>query len=613
LREADELKTEQQYIDYFASVKVDVAPGQFTLEQLRDLKAKYEDLHAYSERDLSTIPEPDLLSDATPIPLGKASSGGPARHNSDTGWGKTLNWVDNHQILTSIGIGALAGISVALILLTAGTATPLVAAAWIGGTALATGAGIAGGTAALNSYFNRDWKQGILRNALIGAGIALITGGLGYLVGSAVLFSLKNGGSGIVALCATKPELCKNAKFVLNAINQAQQIFSVGQCVYYSVTNDLEKAQDCIINLYAQSLISGVQEPQAVKDASRSITQLSDDELKLVALYGDDALSLLDKYGDEAANIIGTYGRDGIELLNNYGDDALSLLDKYGVKAVDIIGAYGRDGIELLNNYGDDAAELILKYQTPAVNLLKGSSDPAKTIEELKIITPNLKPEVAELAIEQGGSAIKALSYWGAADLATYGDELVMRASSDADAIARATKIVNQVQSIEDLNKPEVASALRAIASDSTMTIGQGDHFVIGKWDNGLNGGYANEALVNGGKIYYTNPKVSELINSIDDKKLQDEIYKKINQFAIQPAIDEHLPFELTLSGMPTNKIEIITSAIEQIATGNIDNAKIILQKGGVDYSSVFEELEILNANGYNCKLIGGSFIWQFP
>ena len=129
LREADELKTEQQYIDYFASVKVDVAPGQFTLEQLRDLKAKYEDLHAYSERDLSTIPEPDLLSDATPIPLGKASSGGPARHNSDTGWGKTLNWVDNHQILTSIGIGALAGISVALILLTAGTATPLVAAA----------------------------------------------------------------------------------------------------------------------------------------------------------------------------------------------------------------------------------------------------------------------------------------------------------------------------------------------------------------------------------------------------------------------------------------------------------------------------------------------------
>ena len=157
-----------------------------------------------------------------------------------------------------------------------------------------------------------------------------------------------------------------------------------------------------------------------------------------------------------------------------------------------------------------------------------------------------------------------------------------MRASFDADAIARATKIVSQVQSIEDLNNPEVASSLQAIASDSAMTIGQSEHFVIGKWDNGLNGGYANEALVNGVKIYYTNPKVSELINSIDDKKLQAEIYKKINQFAIQPAIDKHLPFELTLSGMPTNKIEIITSAIEQIATGNIDNAKVILQKGGV-------------------------------
>jgi hypothetical protein len=189
LREANELKTEQQYIDYFASVNIDVAPGQLTLEQLRDMKAKYEDLHANSERDLSAIPEPDLLSEATPIPLGKTSSGKPAQHNSDTGWGKTLNRVDNHQVLTSIGIGAAAGISVAAILVTTGTATPLVAVAWIGGTALATGAGIAGGTAALNSYFNRDWKLGILRNALIGAGTALITGGFSYHI--ATFFLLK--------------------------------------------------------------------------------------------------------------------------------------------------------------------------------------------------------------------------------------------------------------------------------------------------------------------------------------------------------------------------------------------------------------------------------------
>ena len=42
LREADELKTEQQYIDYFASMNIDVAPGQLTLEQLRDMKAQYD-------------------------------------------------------------------------------------------------------------------------------------------------------------------------------------------------------------------------------------------------------------------------------------------------------------------------------------------------------------------------------------------------------------------------------------------------------------------------------------------------------------------------------------------------------------------------------------------
>jgi hypothetical protein len=90
---------------------------------LRNVKAQYDDLQANSRKDLSEISEPYLLSDATLISLGKTSSGEPA---------------------------------------------------------LVTGAGIADGAAVLNSYFNRDWKQETLRNALIGAGNTLITGDFSY-------------------------------------------------------------------------------------------------------------------------------------------------------------------------------------------------------------------------------------------------------------------------------------------------------------------------------------------------------------------------------------------------------------------------------------------------
>jgi hypothetical protein len=620
-----EEEIKQWYSDaYLKNAKKYIEPDQLTLEQWQELIKEFNDLQVYNGRDLYLIPEPDLLSLAKPLPedtskkqlescavnwnqaaslsdndtlsftkpeivplpntdlipsLAQQVLVDPIpQHNSDTWWGKVLGWVDNHQAFSSIAVGTAIGVSVALILLTAGAATPLIAAGW---SAAISGAVIAGGTVGLNAYYGRDLGNRVIRNTLLGVLSSGLAGATTYFVASGgFMMAYLKTTNGIAAICVANPAACTNTEGMMKT---ADSIEKIGLGIKYTIqiaVGDQAGANETAIEIYSELLTGGVP--------------------------GDTSYR-------EIKEVIDSLGEDGAELIDKYGVKAVPLLYDYGEKAIDIIGAYGDDGVDLLLKYGDDVVDLIEDYQTPVVTMLVNSANPVTTIKNLNLLHASLTSEAAELAIEQGEDAIGALSHWGAADLATYGDELVMRASSDADAIARATKIVSQVQSIEDLNNPEVASSLQAIASDSTMTIGQSEHFVIGKWDNGLNGGYANEALVNGGKIYYTNPKVSELINSIDDKKLQAEIYKKINQFAIQPAIDKHLPFELTLSGMPTNKIEIITSAIEQIATGNIDNAKVILQKGGVDYSSLFEELEILNANGYNCKLIGGSFIWQFP
>jgi hypothetical protein len=75
---------------------------------------------------------------------------------------------------------------------------------------LATGAGIAGGTAALNSYFNRDWKQGILRNALIGIATTIAIGSISYIVGISIIMNSIKMGSDASAFCILNPDICEN-------------------------------------------------------------------------------------------------------------------------------------------------------------------------------------------------------------------------------------------------------------------------------------------------------------------------------------------------------------------------------------------------------------------
>jgi hypothetical protein len=126
-----------------------------------------------SKNPQKTIDSKANLTDGAAIGIPILASGisNTGKPNTDTWWGKTINWVDNHQVAVSIGIGVLAGV---IVLATGGLAAPAVAAVLIG---MAAAAGVsAGGTLALNAYYQRDLTQNLVRNTLLAGSTAVLTG-----------------------------------------------------------------------------------------------------------------------------------------------------------------------------------------------------------------------------------------------------------------------------------------------------------------------------------------------------------------------------------------------------------------------------------------------------
>ncbi|MFO3796004.1 MAG: hypothetical protein ACK8QZ_01800, partial [Anaerolineales bacterium] len=91
-----------------------------------------------------------------------------------------MNWVDQHQTEIALGIGIAAGI--AAIVLSGGAATPLVAAAWVAGSAAVAGGVAALGTVGLNAYFQRPLTTNLWRNLGYAAGAAAVTATAGFVL-----------------------------------------------------------------------------------------------------------------------------------------------------------------------------------------------------------------------------------------------------------------------------------------------------------------------------------------------------------------------------------------------------------------------------------------------
>jgi hypothetical protein len=136
---------------------------------------------------------------------------------------KVMNWVDQHQREIAIGIGIAAG--VAAVVLSGGAATPLVAAAWVAGSAVVAGGVAAAGTVGLNAYFHRPLRTNVLQNLGYAAGAAAVTATAGFALGSLASAATK----ATASFCASHLAVCTTVSPVFKAVDQGWTAYDVWQ------------------------------------------------------------------------------------------------------------------------------------------------------------------------------------------------------------------------------------------------------------------------------------------------------------------------------------------------------------------------------------------------
>jgi len=111
-----------------------------------------------------------------------------------------------------------------------------------------------------------------------------------------------------------------------------------------------------------------------------------------------------------------------------------------------------------------------------------------------------------------------------------------------------------------------------AIAANSTTLVDTGNcgQVVLGKWVDGYMGGYAGYAHDTASINYYTHPDMWTLLGDLGDEGRAKAAWL-INQQAIQPMIDQGLPFEYTLKGIDVENIALEKDAIRKIWEGATD------------------------------------------
>ena len=417
-------------------------------------------------------------------------------------WEKTVDWVDNHQAELALGIGIATG--AAVIVLSGGIATPLVAAALMTSATIAAGATVAVGTVALNTYYERPWNENLLRNIALAGGAAAVVSGAGFIFQAAA--------TGIGSYCAVNASTCARVEPVFKAIDIVEESWLNAKLAYQNWTGNASGAAETAFELHSEKIDGGMPGNAVVKE----IGGLSSEALSAIAKYGDDVIPLIAKHGDEA-----------LEIIQKYGDEAANLIESYGDYAVEVM-------------------------QT--VNP-----------QQAKKLLQSLDDDVLDYALEQGPDAVAALSKWSPKDLRLYGPQLALRAKKDAKALA-AVKKLKSLSPIDPKNlTKEQKALLEIIAANSTQYAEEGQ-VVLGKWVD-FGSGFVETAQNTGSLHYNPHPDMWKMLGELGEAN-QEEVAWLINKQVVQRGIDKGLPFEYSLNGISTKNIANEGKAIEAIFDG---------------------------------------------
>ncbi len=136
-----------------------------------------------------------------------------------------ISWVDQNQLETSIGVGAVVGLAaIAITLAVASAVTLPVILLAAGVAAIASSVVVASGTVALNSHYDRPVTENILENVKAAAITAAVVSGIGlFITGGLLTQAVIATGNAVAGTCAANPSLCANAGTIMNVIDTLEQ------------------------------------------------------------------------------------------------------------------------------------------------------------------------------------------------------------------------------------------------------------------------------------------------------------------------------------------------------------------------------------------------------
>jgi len=492
-------------------------------------------------------------------------------------WEKAINWVDNNQTETSMGVGTIVGMAaIAVTLAIAGAVTLPVLLIAAGIAAVTAGAVVAAGTFALNTHYDRPLTTNIFENVQAAAVTAAVVSGVGLFVAGGLLTQATIvAGNAIAGICAPNPALCANAGTVLNVVDTLEE-------------------SSLALKLSVETALGN---PQAGETANELLLEQMDG--------GIPGNSVALELGEQIAKL----GPDAAELIGKYGDDVTPLLLKYGADAVDIIGAYGDEGISLLQKFGNEAGqaiELVKKFGDPAVKLLD-----AVDLTSANTLLKTLDDDVLNYAIEQGPDALFALSRWSEKDLREFGPELALRAKKDAQVFEDISKLIS-LGPIDPKHLTNDQQDLINVIAENSMQYNDQGQIVLGKWVDYGNG-FTSYARETGSVHYNPHPDMWDLFGEFGYEVREDAAWQ-VNKQVIQIGIDKELPFEYTLEGIPADDVIKEQMAVQLIFSGKTDAE--IKQTLNIKRVSVrMKELQELQKAGYEFVFdeINESFILSLP
>jgi hypothetical protein len=255
-----------------------------------------------------------------------------------------------------------------------------------------------------------------------------------------------------------------------------------------------------------------------------------------------------------------------------------SITEKLGNDIVSI-----KKAVALVEKYGDSAIKALDAVDSNAVNKLLRSLD----------------NDLLDDAIQQGSEAFAALSGWTEKELKEHGNDLVARATKDAEVLNDVKTLISKGPIDPKNLTNEQKELIEKIAANSTFN-GNAQKVLVGKWV-GLDGGFLQRAKEIGALHYSPHPDMWSLLGKLDN---QNEVAWLVNEQVIQNGMSKGLKIEYTLNAV--THIDNEMDAIDAIFSGQTDEQ--IMQLLDSKYLPVrMKELQQLQKAGYECMFESAS------